>query len=201
MRDPSRLPPAPPFPPPALARLRLALRPALAAVLALALALLAPLLERRLQQLLVLLPQALILLLQYLHLLPQSPHLPQRIRQFLLRGLPLRLPLSDPLLRPRVLASPVMRPPLTRPPGPLQTAGRTPFVHWRPPRSGSPPAGLPTAYSIACHKHISSVQRFRKLFSDLLHAPESLTFPDRSNGYAGKGPLTTDPNQQVLDFQ
>ena len=27
------------------------------------------------------------------------------------------------------------------------------------------------------------VQRFRKLFSDLLHAPAAPTFPDRSNAY------------------
>ena len=118
MRAPSRLPAAPPFRRLAPARprlalpLRLALLPAVAAALALALALLAPLLERRLQQLLVLLPQALILLLQVLHLLAQSPQLLQCIRQFLLRGLPLRLPLSDPLLRPRVLAPPVIRLPL-----------------------------------------------------------------------------------------
>ena len=115
MRGPSRPPPSPPFPPGAPARLRLAPRLAVvagAAVRARTRALLAPFLERRLQQFLVLPPQALILLLQDRHLLPQALDLPLRRRQLLLHALPLRLPRRDPLLRPPVLAPPVMRLPL-----------------------------------------------------------------------------------------
>ena len=102
MRAGSRLPPARPLRPLTGARTA---RPVGAA----ALTLLTPLPERRLQQLLLALPQTRILLLQLPHPPGQLRDLPPRIRQLPLRCPPLPPTLRNTRLRPRVHAPPVMR--------------------------------------------------------------------------------------------
>ena len=104
MRAGSQLSPARPLRPLTGARTARP-RPAGAA----ALTLLTPLPERRLQQLLLALPQARILLLQLPHPPGQLRDLPPRIRQLPLRCPPLPHTLRHTRLRPRVHAPPGMR--------------------------------------------------------------------------------------------